>query len=229
MKEKIFPYNQKLIVCLMLAVVGGFLDAYTYTLKGGVFANAQTGNFVLLGINIIEKRDVSIIYYLISIATFAFGILTAEFIKRRDNKIQWINWHHIILIIETIILFIIGFIKSVEFDLMVCVLITYVCAIQVSTFRKLEGLAFASTMCTGNMRFGCERFVEYRMNKDKKSLTDAFKYFFVIVFFCIGAGMGAKMCYVYKEKSIWFCCIILFIVWGYLMINENTKNQEISL
>ncbi len=35
-------------VGLLLAIVGGFLDAYTYLCRGQVFANAQTGNMVYL-------------------------------------------------------------------------------------------------------------------------------------------------------------------------------------
>jgi uncharacterized protein DUF1275 len=35
---------------LLLAGAGGFLDAYTFVGRGGVFANAQTGNIVLLGV-----------------------------------------------------------------------------------------------------------------------------------------------------------------------------------
>jgi hypothetical protein len=42
--------EESLGLALLLAVVGGFLDAYTYIGRGGVFANAQTGNIVLLGI-----------------------------------------------------------------------------------------------------------------------------------------------------------------------------------
>jgi uncharacterized membrane protein YoaK (UPF0700 family) len=34
----------------LLAIAGGFLDAFTYIAHGGVFANAQTGNVVLLGV-----------------------------------------------------------------------------------------------------------------------------------------------------------------------------------
>lgn len=34
----------------VLALVGGFLDAYTYICRGQVFSNAQTGNIVLVGL-----------------------------------------------------------------------------------------------------------------------------------------------------------------------------------
>ena len=38
----------------VLALAGGFLDAYTYLCRGQVFANAQTGNMVLLAVRLAE-------------------------------------------------------------------------------------------------------------------------------------------------------------------------------
>ena len=38
----------------LLTVGGGFLDAYTYFTRGGVFSNAQTGNLVLLAIRLAQ-------------------------------------------------------------------------------------------------------------------------------------------------------------------------------
>lgn len=35
------------LIAVLLAVVGGSLDAYSYVARGHVFANAQTGNIVL--------------------------------------------------------------------------------------------------------------------------------------------------------------------------------------
>ena len=44
--------SESYLVGAVLAVAGGFLDAYTYICRGHVFANAQTGNIVLLGVNL---------------------------------------------------------------------------------------------------------------------------------------------------------------------------------
>ena len=46
--------HESLIVGIMLALSGGFLDTYTYTLRGGVFANAQTGNLVLMAVKLAD-------------------------------------------------------------------------------------------------------------------------------------------------------------------------------
>lgn len=44
------PRHEQLAVGLALAFAGGFFDAYTYLTRGGVFANAQTGNIVLMSL-----------------------------------------------------------------------------------------------------------------------------------------------------------------------------------
>jgi Na+/H+ antiporter NhaC len=42
--------EDSLPVAALLAASGGFLDAFTYIGQGHVFANAMTGNVVLLGV-----------------------------------------------------------------------------------------------------------------------------------------------------------------------------------
>ena len=51
MKESVQPADS-LRMGGLLAAIGGFLDSYTYIARGGVFANAQTGNLVLLGLRL---------------------------------------------------------------------------------------------------------------------------------------------------------------------------------
>ena len=37
---------------ILLALSGGCMDAYSYLFRGQVFSNAQTGNMLLMGVNI---------------------------------------------------------------------------------------------------------------------------------------------------------------------------------
>ena len=41
---------------VFLTLSGGLQDAYTYLARGQVFANAQTGNIVLLSVNLFEQN-----------------------------------------------------------------------------------------------------------------------------------------------------------------------------
>ena len=49
---------------LLLAFAGGMMDAYTYLCRGQVFANAETGNLVLLGIQLAQRNWGRALYYL---------------------------------------------------------------------------------------------------------------------------------------------------------------------
>ena len=65
----------------LLALAGGFFDVYTYLCRGGVFANAQTGNMVLLGIAIAGGDWAHALHYIFPIAAFALGVAAAEWTK----------------------------------------------------------------------------------------------------------------------------------------------------
>ena len=43
---------EKRWVFLLLMMVGGFFGGFTYSVRGGVFCNAQTANIVLLGLSL---------------------------------------------------------------------------------------------------------------------------------------------------------------------------------
>lgn len=52
MEEKRLQMSESFFLTAILAIVGGFLDSYSYLMRGHVFANAQTGNIVLFGVNL---------------------------------------------------------------------------------------------------------------------------------------------------------------------------------
>ena len=68
---------------MMLCMVGGFMDAYTFITRGKVLANAQTGNIVYLAINLGKREWAKSFNYFMPILFFALGILFTELIKTR--------------------------------------------------------------------------------------------------------------------------------------------------
>ena len=59
----------------LLAISGGMMDAYSYIERGEVFANAQTGNMLLFGVNLSVGNFHKAIYYFCPILAFTIGIL----------------------------------------------------------------------------------------------------------------------------------------------------------
>ena len=78
-RNKIYEWLE---VGLCLCFIGGFLDAYTYVSRGGVFANAQTGNIVLCSAYLFDGQWRHSARYLIPVLSFLLGIFAAECIHR---------------------------------------------------------------------------------------------------------------------------------------------------
>ena len=177
----------------LLALAGGFLDAYTYLCRGGVFANAQTGNMVLLGIRAAEGRWAEAASYLAPIGAFALGVLVAEAVKLLHRHPGRFHWRHTVLLAEILALGAAALIPVGEWDSAVNVLVSFVCALQVETFRKVRGYPFASTMCTGNLRSGTDALFHGLTQHDRALLRRAGCYFAVIGCFILGAVLGAVL------------------------------------
>lgn len=213
--------NELFLTGGLLAIVGGFLDAYTYMLRGRVFANAQTGNIVLLAINIARGAFYQAGLYLIPILAFAFGVYITEIIKSSFAKKPLIKCEHFVILIEIALLFIVGFIPLSVSPMIVNVTISFICSIQVNSFRKIEGIPYASTMCTGNLRSCFENLYKYTLHKNKEALFSCFKYIGIILLFIMGAGIGTVLSKFIGYNCIWFCCIILIFVFLILTLRKD--------
>lgn len=197
---------------LLLAACGGYLDAYSYLARGGVFANAQTGNIVLLGINAAQRNYSALVHYAIPIFAFSLGILVSEFIKWKFRYSSSIHWRQIIIFAEMVLLLISGFLPVGEADMAVNTAISFVCAMQVETFRVISGNKIATTMCTGNLRSGVELLFFGIKNKSVVDIKNSAKYFLIIAFFIIGAVLGSIFTGVLGAESVFVCCGILAVV-----------------
>ena len=84
-EKREFQRSESFAAAALLALSGGLLDAYTYLCRGGVFANAQTGNMVLLAIRAAEGKWQEAGRYLIPILAFAACVMVAETVNVRKS------------------------------------------------------------------------------------------------------------------------------------------------
>jgi len=75
--------SETFLVSAVLAVSGGFQDAYTYNVRDKVFSNAQTGNVVLMSQHFMMGQWKTALSYLFPILAFALGVLVAEQIQSK--------------------------------------------------------------------------------------------------------------------------------------------------
>lgn len=207
MKSKIVM-SESLLIALILALSGGFFDAYTYVCRGQVFANAQTGNLVLLAINIFNLNWNNVLRYLIPILSFIFGTFLTEIIRNWLN-IKLLHWRQTVLGIEMILIVVVALLIPQEYNMVANVLISFICALQVQAFRKFEGNIYASTMCTGNLRSASENLFYGIKNKKNVIILKGLKYFLIVLFFILGATLGSFLTNQFQLYAVLFCLIFL--------------------
>lgn len=196
--------------CVFLALSGGFQDAYTYFTRDGVFANAQTGNVVLMSKNFMTGEWSEGLKYLFPILAFAFGVFVADVVQKRFKYSQKIHWRQGILLCEIIILFAVGFMPK-SMNTIAAVLVSFSCAMQVQTFRKVRGYSYASTMCIGNLRSGTAALSGFIHERKPEQLRQAIYYFGIIFFFAVGAGLGGNLSVSFGLHIIWVSCALLTV------------------
>lgn len=220
------PSGETLTVGLLLALAGGALDAYTFMFRGGVFANAQTGNIALLGISIAGRNWMEMVYDLLPIAAYFAGVFLTEIFKRKFTEKKVFRWEYIILLCEIMILFALGFVPGSVSPILCTVPISFVCSLQTNSFRKLRGAAYATTMCTGNLRSAAEDFYLFVFLGDQSAKRACGRYFLIILAFSCGAFIGAVCVYGFGQYAVWICCAILISAFGISMLRDAPSPQE---
>lgn len=212
--------SEALLTASFIILSGGLQDAYTYLCRGKVFANAQTGNIVLFSAYLFDGEWDHCARYLIPVLSFLLGIFAAECIHRHFKYMEKVHWRQLIILAEIVLLFVVGFLPQ-RVNTLANVLVSFVCAMQVQTFHKVRGHAYASTMCIGNLRAGTEALCAYFRVRDKEILQKALTYFGVILVFGIGAGVGSLVTLAVGCRAIWVCCGLLAVSFGMMFVSEK--------
>lgn len=173
--------TESIPIGIILAIGGGFMDAYSYSGRDGVFANAQTGNMLLLGISIAGGKWGRALRYLIPVFLFAIGIVLSDLTKNHFYRAGILNWRQIALLFEIAALFIVSFMPQ-KMNLAANSITSLACGIQVESFRRIEGNSVATTMCIGNLRSGMNHLITFAEEKNMTELKKSILYFGIIIF-----------------------------------------------
>lgn len=212
---------------IILALAGGFMDAYSYMCRGQVFANAQTGNMLLFGIYLVEGNFSKALRYFFPVFSFATGIFITDFVRSKFDNVESIHWRQIAVLFEAVILLLVSFMPQ-SLNLPANCLTSFACAIQVESFRKILGNGIATTMCIGNLRSATQNLFDYFSKKDKEAGKRSALYYGIIVSFVIGAIIGDKFVKVIGIKAIAVNSMVLFSAFLMMFINLDKCRSFVS-
>lgn len=223
-QNKELQKSESMVTVIFLILSGGFQDAYTYFVRGEVFANAQTGNIVLFGNHLASREWSPALRYLAPVIAFVVGVYVTEHIKDvyKGRSGRFLHWRQIVVLMEIMLLLSVGFLPQ-SLNMAANMVVSFVCALQVNSFRKIQESPYASTMCIGNLRSAAELLYKYRHSRDKRILEHCKFYCGVIAIFAVGATMGSIMSEWLGEKTIWVSCGLLFISFLSMFVYEQIE------
>src|SRR5271156_1145270 len=134
-----------LVIACLFAVAGGYMDAYAYLAHGHVFANAQTGNVVLFSVFASGGQWAQAARHLPPIAAFALGVAAAKLLGVGPHK-EPFRSTLICQAFELVTLATLAVIGARLPNACVVPMISFVAAVQVTSFGNLGSWSFSSAM-----------------------------------------------------------------------------------
>lgn len=204
---------------IILALAGGFMDVYSYIGRDHVFANAQTGNILLVGVSISEGNWALAGRYFFPVVSFAVGIMLADLVHERFGSV--IHWRQVTVFFEAVILLGVSFIPGGGYNLLANCLTSFACGMQVESFRKIHGHGIATTMCIGNLRNALQNVDDYIITHKRGFLENGVLYFGVIFTFVFGAVLGNWCIERMGLHAIAVASVLLFIAFAIMFIDRE--------
>ena len=195
-----------LLMGMILALVGGFLDAYTYVTRDGVFATAQTGNTVLFAVRSASSEYKGAIQNVWPFLAFVLGVLVAAHIKERLDRNR-----RVVLLVECIILFIVGLIPASFPNIIITMTVAFVSSMQIATFNKLGNWSYNSTITTGNLRTAAQAAYGAFFAHNPEDMSKFRSFSCIILSFISGALIGTFSSTYLGTTAIWIVSGILLL------------------
>jgi uncharacterized membrane protein YoaK (UPF0700 family) len=220
------PYTLRFAV--LLTVADGFLDAHTYLVRGGVFANMQTGNVIFFAIHLSERRWGDSLSRLWPMFAFIAGVVLSSHIKSgRVDKVvaQPLRWT---MASQAAVLAGFGFLPATLPHSLVVVPISFLAGIQIGVFRSIGDLAYMPLATTGNLMRVVEAGYDFFVEKNSSSRRAFMVYADVIGAFAAGAIAGAFTTRAWGLHAIWVPAGLLAVTLVLFVIDEREGRRRNS-
>lgn len=212
-------------VFYLLMMCGGLLGAFTYSIRGNVFCNAQTGNIVLLGMALGNEEWQRAAYLLIPITAYGLGAVVSEILPVTVKKAGILRWDTLLVGFEILVTILLGFLPESAPYQISQVAINFICSMQYNTFRQAEGIPMATTFCTNHVRQVGINLAKWIRKKDSSALRRSLRHGEMLLMFLIGAIIGTVLCRYFLGKAVWGATLLLLIVFIDLLHADLTKEK----
>lgn len=237
--DKSWKIQEKLWFFALLIFAGGFYGGYTYSLRGQVFANAQTANLVMMMLSIGKGNWGRALYSLAPFSAYLFGVGLSEYLRQKnsgeenkgpesnglENKISQgkQSIEEKLLLFEALICFLLGIMPASWPDQFCQLSLSFICAMQFNIFRKAEGIPMATTFCTNHIRqMGCH-LTEAIFFQNEESRKMAKSHGLMLVAFSLGVLTAVLLAKFFGLYCIFAMTALHLFLWTRLRKEDKIR------
>ncbi len=187
------PVEESLATAALLTFSGGFLDGFTYVGHGHVFANAMSGNVVLLGLAAATGDWRQAFRHVLPILAFLAGVFLARLLHL-PALMRFGRPGPFSLGLEILFLIVVACLPAAFPDAPIVLGIASLAALQTTSFARLHGTSYSSVMTTGNLRRAAESLYDGLLpHRDAAALVQARRFAAICLCFLAGATLGGLL------------------------------------
>ncbi len=221
LKEQLPPWERPLFI-MILTLIGGYINGYTYITRHHILANMHTANMSKLGINIALGNWQEALNHFIPIIACLLGVSFSEFVKGIVTNLKCKgDWRKYGLALESVALFCIALIPSSTANVVATNLVSFFMGYQLCLFKECLGISFSTTISTGNIRNVGQLFYKALDKKSNSSISKLVIFTILTFSFALGAIPGTLISIAIGTKSIWVCSLVILMLALWINIYEN--------
>lgn len=222
--SKKFDENRMLSEITIFSIfLMGFIDAYTFTEKGGVFTSAQTGNVIILFSRLIDgdwlNTALNISSFVGFIAGAFIGQAILDYFRQKDSP-----KYLVFLLYQILFLYIISFLQTIVNGNLLVFLLGVLGGYELTIFRKLGRTTVNNGIMTGNVKDLMNHFYKMVVYKNKKSIYEVKTIFISLLVFLCGIGLGILLITIESNYNLWTAAIVNTLFLLYLLFRVKRNN-----
>lgn len=212
-KNKTSPHIEDgVIFTFALTFIGGYINAYSYFIRGGSLVTMQSGNMARIGLAVyMQDKDLFIISLVPIIGCFS-GVAILQFMRRNFSNKDKFFWQKTSILAELMLFLIVAFIPGGFHDHILNYTIAMASGFQLCHHKNYAGYTHTTTLGSGNVRNMGLIFANAIYDRDKKSIKLLVEYFILMSTFTFGAYLGSVICGLWGTYSILVCVVMMLVL-----------------
>ena len=213
-------------LALFLTFCAGYVDAYTFIVRGNTLVAGQTGNVVFLSVGLIQHNVSDASAKVMTLLSFMMGVFLLTVYK---EKLRIVKKPILSLIPLAILSLIIGFVPQTVDNIYLVPPLAFCMGLVTTAFGEVSGIAYNNAFMTGNIKRTMLAFGDYFRTKHTPFLREALIFVSLLSSFVFGVVFSAYLTIYYQEKTILGVPLMMSIFYFSMLFASWRKKGEKKL